>query len=132
MIRITVEESKEKQLPTQLILTTEQSYKIMICVLHAHFVNTAKPGSYEQELNKMPAINGFRSIRAPKDAPSEESFGARAESQTREMRSQELIKSVVSGYQEEEREGLVFSFVISAGSLTDISVKEKTSKGVSP
>ena len=95
----------------------------MICVLHAHFVNTAKPGSYEQELNKMLAINGTSFHTCPKRrAIRGIIWGGNRIPNT---------KSVVPEYQEEEeREELVPSFAMNAGSLADISVEEKTSKGV--
>ena len=33
------------------IITREDTFKINICVLHAHCMNIDKPGSYEEELN---------------------------------------------------------------------------------
>ena len=56
----------------------------MICVIHAHFINIAQPGSYEKELNKMLVTNGLPTIRAPNDVPSEELFSARAKFQIQE------------------------------------------------
>ena len=44
VIKKTVEESQSKATPTQLVLCTEHSYRITTCIIHAHFINMARPG----------------------------------------------------------------------------------------
>ncbi|KAG0724755.1 hypothetical protein GWK47_039957 [Chionoecetes opilio] len=39
----------------------------MTCIIHAHFINIAKPGSYQTELNKMLTLNNLPNIIAPDD-----------------------------------------------------------------
>ena len=113
-----------------MVLKTEYISKIMICVINVHFVNIAKTGLYEKELNKMLATNGLPSIRAPKDVPPEELFGVRAEFQLQTMKSQESVRSAAFGYQGEEREGLFLSFAMGIGSLTNISAEMRSIKGM--
>ena len=89
--------------PTQIILGNEQSYKVMTCVIHAHIVNLASPGSYEKELNRMLTLNGLPTVKAPPDAPSKELFGAKmAEEKLKYTKSQESVRSGASGFQDEE------------------------------
>ena len=59
VIKKTVEESQNKATPTQLILGREHSYRITTCIIHAHFINMARPGTYEATLNKMLKANGL-------------------------------------------------------------------------
>ena len=77
VIKETIKETQTKPKPTQILLGTEQSYIITTCIIHAHFVNMANPGSYESELNKMLVANNLPPVKAPHDVPSEELFGAK-------------------------------------------------------
>lgn len=43
---------------------------IFSCMMHAHLVNMAKPGTYEIELNKMLKLNNLPPIRTPANPPS--------------------------------------------------------------
>ena len=59
VIKKTVQESQNRATPTQIVLGTEYGYKITTCIIHAHFVNLARPGSYETTLNQMLRANGL-------------------------------------------------------------------------
>lgn len=48
---------------TQPLIKEETSIKIMQCILHAHFMNAANPGAYENELNKIFIANGLPTIK---------------------------------------------------------------------
>ena len=76
IVKKTVQECKPSP-PTQIVLGNEQSYKIMTCIIHAHVVNLASPGSYERELNRMLSMNGLPTIKAPSDVPSGAFLGAK-------------------------------------------------------
>ena len=45
VIKETVKETQTKATPTQILLNSEQSYLITTYIIHAHFINLAKPGS---------------------------------------------------------------------------------------
>ena len=47
VIKETVKESQMKTKPTQIVLGSDHSFLITTCIMHAHFVNLARPGSYE-------------------------------------------------------------------------------------
>ena len=100
-IKETVKETQTKATPTQILLGSEQSYLITTCIIHAHFINLAKPGSYGKELNRMLIANGLPPVIAPTDVPSEELFGAKMMEGVRGAMSKESITSVASGFQEE-------------------------------
>ena len=55
---------------TQPLIDQETTTKIMSCMLHAHFINSAIPGSYETELNKALALNNLPLIKIPGNPPS--------------------------------------------------------------
>lgn len=55
---------------TNIVLGDQKDYKILICILHAHVINLANPGSYETELNKMLQINGMEQMNFPSNPPS--------------------------------------------------------------
>ena len=101
VIKQTVKETQMKTTPTQIVLGTEYSYLITTCIIHAHFVNLARPGSYETELNKLLKANGLPSIKIPSEVPSEELFGARIPEGVKKAHSMESVRSQASGYQEE-------------------------------
>ena len=87
--------------PTQIVVGSEHSYLIATCIIHAHFVNPARPGTYETELNKLSKANVLPSIKIPTEVPSEELFGAKVPEGIRMAQSMESLKSQASGYQEE-------------------------------
>ena len=74
----------------------------MTCIIHAHVVNLASPGSYEKELNKMLALNGLPTIKTPSNVPSGAFLGAKMAEGMQYARSQESKQSEATGYQDEE------------------------------
>ena len=78
--------------PTQIILGTYHSYKILKCIIHAHMINMARPGTYANELNKMLEINNLPTVNAPDDVPSGEIFGAKMATQMTQVRSQDSVR----------------------------------------
>ena len=101
VIKETIRESQTKARPTQIVLSCDHSYLITTCIIHAHFINLARPGSHEMELNKLLKSNGLPPIIIPTEVPSEELFGARVAENVRTAQSMESLKSQVSGFQEE-------------------------------
>ena len=101
VIKETVRESQMKSRPTQIVLGSDHSYLITTCIIHAHFVNMARPGSYETELNKLLKSNGLPTVNIPTEVPSEELFGARVAEGVRTTQSMESLRSQASGFQEE-------------------------------
>ena len=55
---------------TQPLIDKETSTKILSCMLHAHLMNSAAPGSYDSELNKVLALNNLPQIKVPQNPPS--------------------------------------------------------------
>ncbi len=48
------------------LITREETLKINIRVAHARYKNLEKPGSYEEELNKVEKLNNVPTIKIPK------------------------------------------------------------------
>ena len=101
VIKKTVQETQNKVAPTQIILGTDYSYKITICIIHAHFINMARPGSYEATLNKMLRANGLPTVTVPGEIPSEDLFGAKVATNMEAAESQDSVLTGASGFQEE-------------------------------
>ena len=101
VIKKTVQETQNKVTPTQIVLGTEYSYKITICIIHAHFINMAKPGTYETTLNKMLQANGLPSVIVPGEIPSEDLFGAKVSKTIGAAASLDSVATGASGFQEE-------------------------------
>ena len=55
---------------SQPLIDPDTTSKIISCMLHAHLLNTAVPGSYESELNKTLALNNLPQIKIPANPPS--------------------------------------------------------------
>lgn len=51
-------------------LEKDTASKMMACFLHAHFVNAANPGTYNEEINKVFKLNNLPPINLPPDPPS--------------------------------------------------------------
>ena len=101
VIKETVKETQMKTKPTQIVLGSDHSFLITTCIIHAHFVNLARPGSYEAELNRMLRSNGLPPVVVPSEVPSEELFGARVAENVKAAQSMESLRSQASEYQEE-------------------------------
>lgn len=43
---------------------------ILICTLHAHMTNIAKPGTYNQKINKLLKTNSLPTVKLPDNPPS--------------------------------------------------------------
>ena len=65
VIKKTVQESQSRVAPTQIVLETEYGYKITTCIIHAHFDNMARPGTYETTLNRILKANGPTPVVVP-------------------------------------------------------------------
>ena len=48
--------------------------KIFTCIMHAHVMNMAEPGTYAIELNKILKLNNLPCINAPQNPPSKKIF----------------------------------------------------------
>ena len=96
-----MQESKNKATPTQIILGSEHSYKITTCSIHAHFINMARPGTYENTLNKMLRANGLPHVVVPGHILSRDVFGARVPASVGATASLESVSTGISGFQEE-------------------------------
>lgn len=42
----------------------------LVCVLHAHMMNTANPGSFQKTLSESLALNGIKDVKLPPNPPS--------------------------------------------------------------
>lgn len=42
----------------------------LVCVLHAHMMNTANPGSFQRTLSESLALNGIKDVKLPANPPS--------------------------------------------------------------
>ena len=93
--------SQEKNTSTQLVISSEQSYTITTCIIHAPFMNMGRPGTYASELNKMLQINGFPPVKAPADVPSGEVFRIKMDSSPSATASQKSLGTGILGFQEE-------------------------------
>jgi len=82
--------------------------KITTCIIHAHFRNMEKPGSYETELNKILKLNDLPEIKIP-DAPDSRNFFAsvNAEKDTDTRQEEEVEGS------QDERSQQQTSFTVS-------------------
>ena len=56
--------------PALPILEKDTASKMMACFIHAHFINIANPGTYNEEVNKVFKLNNLPSIVLPPDPPS--------------------------------------------------------------
>lgn len=63
--------------------------KIFTCIMHAHVVNIANPGSYEEELKKMLKMNNLITIKAPSNPPSAKILNINLEAETTETLEEE-------------------------------------------
>lgn len=77
--------------------------KIFTCMMHAHFMNMANPGSYEEELNKILELNNLPTIKVPSNPPSASIItrAYEAESTPEEM---EVAESRETAREEQEQE----------------------------
>lgn len=50
--------------------STTETRNIVQCMVHAHFLNVACPGSYEEEVNFLFTANGLPTMKVPKNPPS--------------------------------------------------------------
>ena len=85
-----------KTKPTQIILGSDHSFLIPTCIIHVYFVNLARLGSYEAELNRMLKSNGLPPVVVPLEVPSEELFGARVTENVKAAQSMESLRSQAS------------------------------------
>lgn len=63
-------------IPSQPIINTETHLKIYSCMLHAHFQNASKPGTYSTELNKLFRANNLPEIIIPSEPDSDKIISA--------------------------------------------------------
>ena len=98
VIKRTVQETHSKAKLTQLTLDTEYGYTITTCIIHAHFINMARPGTYEVTLNKMLKANRLLLVVVPGEVPSEYVFGAKMAATVRVAVSQESVATGASGF----------------------------------
>lgn len=56
--------------PIQSNINSDTHAKILTCMLHAHFMNMADPGTWNRELNNMLKLNSLPEIKAPNNPPS--------------------------------------------------------------
>lgn len=84
-------------------ITTEIHLTIFTCMLHAHFVNIANPGTYSTVLNKTLKLNDLPEIKIPDDPPSEQIIGAFSnEEKTSPPENQENQEMEVTNTKENE------------------------------
>ena len=107
VIRETIKEAQTKPTPTQIVLGSEHIYVITTCIIHAYFVNLGKPGTYAAEVNRMLKANGLPTVNTSSDVPSEELFGAKRAGAIGGATSQESMRSVASGFQEENYDDMM-------------------------
>ena len=93
VIKETVKESQMKTKPIQIVVGSVHGFLITTCIMHAHFVNLARTGSYEAELNRMLKSNGLPPVVVPLEVPSEELFGARMAENVKVAVSVESLRS---------------------------------------
>lgn len=74
--RRTVQEMKQNENKTNIILSEQKHTKILISIMHAHVLNLCNPGSYRTELNKMLVENDLPSMWFPDDPDSSKLLGA--------------------------------------------------------
>ncbi len=67
----------------QPLINREDALKINICVAHAHHKNIENPGCYEEELNKILALNNLPNIKVPNDTNSRKNTSSRNAQATR-------------------------------------------------
>lgn len=56
--------------PTVPSINTDTITTGLVCVLHAHMMNTANPGSFQQTLSESLALNGIKDVKLPPNPPS--------------------------------------------------------------
>ena len=64
------EDQRQNNIRIQIDNTTP--LHISTCILHAHFINIARPGTFNEEVNKMLRKNGFEELVFPENPPSED------------------------------------------------------------
>lgn len=74
--RRAAEEVKTPGPTTQINLSDHKHTKILISIMHAHIMNLAKPGTYEQELNTMLQKNDLPTMWFPENPDSSSLLGA--------------------------------------------------------
>lgn len=91
----TVEEMKQNEIKTNIILSEEKHSKILISIMHAHVLNLCNPGSYKTELNKMLLKNDLPAMWFPDDPDSSKLLGATVAHPSQEKEHQtpsEMVK----------------------------------------
>ena len=68
----TVKRNLTKEGPTQAtgVIKDESATTILTCIIHAHVINMANPGTYNEELNKVLKMNNLPTVNFPKNPPS--------------------------------------------------------------
>ena len=110
VIKKTVQESQSKVTPTQIVLGTEYGYKITTCIIHAHFVNMARPETYETTLNKMLKAKGLPPVVVPEDV-----FWMKITAKMGVATSRESVMTGILGFQEEGLEEMVLGDEVMGG-----------------
>lgn len=87
--RRTVEEMKQNENKTNIILSEQKHTKILISIMHAHVLNLCNPGTYKTELNKMLIKNDLPAMWFPDDPDSSKLLGATAVPTTQEEEKQQ-------------------------------------------
>ncbi len=62
--------NQQSEVCAQPSVTRVDMLKINICIVHAHYRNMEKPGSYEEELNKIFTVNNLPNIIIPETPDS--------------------------------------------------------------
>lgn len=112
--------------PSMPATSNEPHLKIFTFMLHAHFQNTAEPGTCETELNSLLAANKLPSIKIPKNPASSNIIGKMTETQ------QEENKETPDSESEEEEESSESESEETTTNLKVSSKKSKTSKMMKP
>lgn len=86
------------------IITREDTLKINICVAHAHYMNIDKPGSYEEELNKVLKLNNLPCIKIPSNPTSKRIFNTQDQNPDTSKAAQETKPRRIKEKIEENRE----------------------------
>lgn len=85
---------------------------ILACIIHAHVINTANPGSYNTEVNKLFKANNLPQVKFPDNPPSKDIMSlAKATEKSEEIEEMELAEETEQrpleeqeSAEEEERE----------------------------
>lgn len=98
------------------------------CFMYAHIINIARPGTFDEEVNKMFKVNNLPPIKTPNNPPSQEILNVMAKQQDSNMEmagsSKDNEKRTQEGKQEREKESEVF--IIDEGEKTEPQKTKET------